>query len=908
MKDNKIIAKLSPIMLVLGLAACGDNGSSTFTDKEAVDTTVPSTDWRVIWQDEFDGSVIDTAKWNFAVDCNGGGNQEQQCYTDSAENAFVKDGILNIVALPNTDPALSKPYTSARLNSQFKGDFTYGRFEVRAKLPAGQGAHPAAWMMPSDDVYGTWPHSGELDIVETVNLKVAGEDGTQESYVHGTLHYGKAKGSESNQYSGMSYLLPDGANPADDYHTYAIEWQEGEIRWYVDDYLYQTQRKSETKYNYKGELSEDLVHKGWYTQEYDPATGELEDTWGNGPFDQRFHMILNLAVGGSWAEAVNDTGVNAAAFADGNSMLVDFVRIYQCDVAPNTGEGCATVRAGYDEEATEERPDGALVIGKAPSPPAPFLDPNLPAPPLVIFQDETVTGWAPWDCCGDSTPSIETDDVDHDSVVEFTINGDTVVGFSSRTGHGVEDGASFNASNMAATGTIEFDLKMTASPGDGVAWSFKVESDEGDTGGGSAVELGLSQSVEGHAAPVLNTWQHYTFDLATLVGLGLDPTRIDVLMIFPAWGSGDGATFRIDNFIISKPDATGTIELPKLIAFEDAATHNWPAWDCCGGSTPAVVSDDAAFGEVIEFTIGATETVMGFNGREVDQVFDGSLLATTGMIEFDLKLVASPGDVPWMFKIESNGGGDGNAFEVALSSSTEAHTAPEVGVWQHYSFSLAEFVALGLDPSAIDVLMIFPAWGQGNGAVYRVDNVTISDPNAVPVTPAPTAAELVLFESTINPAWPAWDCCAGSTPAVIADDADHGSVIELAIGATETVMGFMGRDNGSSFDASSIDTTGKIEFDLKLVASPGDVPWMFKVESHGGGGNTLPNALELSLATSNEAHTAPEVGVWQHYTFDIADLTAAGFDPSGIDVIMVFPAWGQGNGAIYRLDNVRIGN
>ena len=186
--NKKFIAKLSAITLVLGLYGCGDNGSETYTDNNAVDTTVPSSDWRLIWADEFDGSAIDPNKWTHEINCDGGGNNEQQCYTDNPENAFVSDGILNIVALPTTDENLTKPYTSARLSSKMKGDFAYGRFEARVKLPAGQGTFPAVWMMPTDAVYGGWPHSGEIDIVESVNLKVAAEDGTLESNVYGTLH------------------------------------------------------------------------------------------------------------------------------------------------------------------------------------------------------------------------------------------------------------------------------------------------------------------------------------------------------------------------------------------------------------------------------------------------------------------------------------------------------------------------------------------------------------------------------------------------------------------------------------------------------------------------------------------------------------------------------------------------
>ena len=167
-----LLAALSVAFIV----GCGGGGGgpssevSTVTDTSSFTPSMPVSDWRLVWSDEFDGSQVDTKKWNFEVNCAGGGNQERQCYTDSAENAFIENGIFNIVALPAEEGA-EKPYTSARVTTEGKGDFKYGRFEIRAKMPTGQGSWPAIWMMPTDAVYGDWPRSGEVDIVEAVNLK-----------------------------------------------------------------------------------------------------------------------------------------------------------------------------------------------------------------------------------------------------------------------------------------------------------------------------------------------------------------------------------------------------------------------------------------------------------------------------------------------------------------------------------------------------------------------------------------------------------------------------------------------------------------------------------------------------------------------------------------------------------------
>lgn len=352
----KTTTPMGAVLLAVGISGCsGDlkNGS----DFTASDTIKPVSSWKLVWRDEFDGSSVDQRKWTFEIDCRGGGNQEQQCYTDRAENAFVSSGTLKIVAKPAADGA-PLPYTSARLNTRYQGDWKYGRIEVRAKMPAGQGAWPAIWMLPTDEVYGGWPKSGEIDIVEAVNLKTRDAEGNIESRVHGTLHYGRDW--PDNVYSGKEYRLPNEANPADDFNTYTIEWQQGEIRWYINNYLYQTQQASRLSTNSKGELI-GLSHRGWFAEYLNSATGKRETQYNAAPFDQRFHLILNLAVGGNWPENVNNLGIDADAFASGQTLEVDWVRVYQCQVNPDTGIGCATLRVGYLDADT-------LVPGLAPLP------------------------------------------------------------------------------------------------------------------------------------------------------------------------------------------------------------------------------------------------------------------------------------------------------------------------------------------------------------------------------------------------------------------------------------------------------------------------------------------------------------------------------------------------------------
>jgi hypothetical protein len=145
-----------------------------------------------------------------------------------------------------------------------------------------------------------------------------------------------------------------------------------------------------------------------------------------------------------------------------------------------------------------------------------------------------------------------------------------------------------------------------------------------------------------------------------------------------------------------------------------------------------------------------------------------------------------------------------------------------------------------------------------------------------------------------------WDCCAGSTPSEEIDDAEHGSVAEFdVLASAETVQGFFGRDSGGSFNAEAI-INGTFSFEMKVVTAPADgTPWFFKMEADGNTSST-PDIL---LNTSNEGQD-PVTGEWQTYTFDILTLLDAGLDITAIDMVGIYPAWGQGAGAVYRVDNV----
>jgi len=241
--------------------------------------------WKLVWSDEFNGKDIDFSKWAVEENGHGGGNGELQYYVDRPENLRIEDGHLVIEAHKQKYNAagVEKDYTSGRLRTKRRASWLYGRFEIRAKLPTGRGIWPAIWMLPEKEDYGGWAASGEIDIMEMV--------GHEPAKVHGTLHHGAEW--PKNVHTGAPFELKQGTF-ADDFHVFAIEWEKGAIRWYVDGALYQTQ----TKWSSPG---------GAF-----PA-----------PFDQPFHLILNVAVGGAWPGPPDDKTVFP------QRMTIDWVRVYQ---------------------------------------------------------------------------------------------------------------------------------------------------------------------------------------------------------------------------------------------------------------------------------------------------------------------------------------------------------------------------------------------------------------------------------------------------------------------------------------------------------------------------------------------------------------------------------------------------
>jgi len=270
--------------------------------------------WNLVWSDEFTGNSLDSSKWtcdegnglvlNSGQIVWGWGNNELEYYTGRPENVYVQGGMLHIRA--QREEYGHCHYTSAKLITKDHFAKMYGRFEFMAKLPVGKGMWPALWLLPQDNAYGTWPSSGEIDIVES--------RGQEPTKVLGTLHFGSV--GSGHDWVEDDFTFPPGQT-INQFHVYDLVWEPGVMRYYVDGTLYATKRwwwsSSHPNVGGRHDRPDDSVVNAW------PA-----------PFNKPFYIIMNLAIGGNFLGNPDATTVFP------QEMLVKYVRVY--DKADGYGE------------------------------------------------------------------------------------------------------------------------------------------------------------------------------------------------------------------------------------------------------------------------------------------------------------------------------------------------------------------------------------------------------------------------------------------------------------------------------------------------------------------------------------------------------------------------------------------
>ena len=233
----------------------------------------------MIWNDEFSESEINSDKWNFEIGTGnwGWGNNEAQYYTSDSENAYIDDGKLVIQAVNENFGGMN--YTSARMTTKNKGDWKYGKLEIRAKLPSGTGTWPAIWMLPTEGVYGGWPESGEIDIME--------QNGSNKQILYGTFHWADAGGQAASYGLTKDISSLNISDVTSNFHLYSLLWSSASIKVYVDNLL----------------------------------IAELANT-SEVPFDNPHYILLNLAMGGN-------LGGDIPQNFNKGQMEIDYVRVYQ---------------------------------------------------------------------------------------------------------------------------------------------------------------------------------------------------------------------------------------------------------------------------------------------------------------------------------------------------------------------------------------------------------------------------------------------------------------------------------------------------------------------------------------------------------------------------------------------------
>ncbi len=525
--NRTLIAGL--IALICSSCAVSDRNQSTQSMKTI---TEPAHSWVQVWGDEFDQGVVDSNKWELALDCTDHGNNEAQCYTPREENIYAgSDGILHIVAREEAfsgparssghaqydadDTSVTKSYTSARLRTKNRFDFKYGRVEVRARLTGGQGMWPAIWMLPTDWVYGGWPSSGELDIMEAVSLDTEGAV----NQVHGSMNYGM----KWPQWSAIGKNYVSGKSYTREFHTFMIEWEADEIRWFIDGVHYQTQTSA-----------------GWYNYIWGNQQSGFGVANPRAPYDQDFHLLLNLAVGGNWP------GQPDKNWRGEREFLVDYVRVYQCGSGIADGTGCASAAEAPIDTSIEPTPDGgAPRVNRFP-----LFEHS--AATLVLKSGDISTGntlaiESSAQTSGDVV--IDTTDVGgaHGKVLDINFIGPGRVSLSSAEpsdAAGIESSFSLSGGTAWSNhGTLEFDLFVQG-----------IDSDTQLLAG-----LGNAYPDQGLYAieiPAIGEWIHVAIRVSDLLanpregGKGIDLDNIAKLMVIDSTGSSS-ARIRVDNIFLS---------------------------------------------------------------------------------------------------------------------------------------------------------------------------------------------------------------------------------------------------------------------------------------------------------------------------------------------------------------------
>lgn len=681
----------------------GDSSSSSMSSSSAANSSSENSSshssdandgWALVWSDEFEDEEIDASKWSHEVNCAGGGNNELQCYTASEENSYIDDGKLYLVAKAQShsgpavfddDPAydaddtsVTRDYTSARLRSKNKGDWRFGRMEINARMPQGQGIWPAIWMMPTESVYGGWAASGEIDIFEAVNSNTEGTG----NEIHGTLHYGG--NWPNNVYSGAAYT-PE-APIWEDFHTYAVEWEEGEIRWYIDDEHFATQ-----------------TDEGWFTYYWAGQEQGFQLGEGAAPFDELFHLIMNVAVGGDWPEAPNE----ATEFPQ--QMVVDYVRVYECSADPETGKGCAT-----DVDDSIEPLKGN---------PAPeqneFLLYQDGPQPLNLSSDEEEHTLVPgfYEASSGNVVSNPGSGEGEDGAWSIMFNGPGNVFLNTES---MPDG--LRLTNMAQFGELRFELRVE-SIDEATQLLVKLDSEWPNV---SAYAIDVPETGE---------WASVSVAFADLEPNSIEPGEVDLGRV-------------INPFVIEAVDGTAEIKLNNIrircraecglnagvvsvleesfdVFVDGEEGEHWDfgvgTWDGDSDHVSVSTVEDEQRGDVLQLEFSQSSN-NGLAFVQSTNPKDASAFAEDGQLQFDIKVLSYGSNTSGLV-VKAESAPSTGTFDYILDP------APLVGEWTSVSIDVSDMLNNpdthpDFDISAFNTpFVFFPVWNDQSGVEVQLDNI-----------------------------------------------------------------------------------------------------------------------------------------------------------------------------------------
>ncbi len=821
--------------------------------------------WELVWSDEFDGTSLDSSKWNIqtgdgsAEGIPGWGNQELQDYQVS--NVSVNGGSL-IITARNEMVDGDAEYTSGRINTAGKFDFRYGRVEANIHAPKGQGLWSAFWMLPTDSAYGTWAAGGEIDIMEIFSHDPM-------SFTQAALHYGMAW--PLNTYTYKRY---EGIDPTDGFHVHALEWDADEIRWFVDGVHFHTVSKF-TYWNYYRNLE----------------TNAHESGSESAPFDRAFHLLLNLAIGGTLPGAPVASSFPA-------ELRVDYVRVYKCNIDETTGIGCAgfidytssSVASPFSESVFTASYDlYTNAVG-------PLAFPNSEdLIPLNIGVYDAGGAFALTEINGGDERGmvleIETTGGGNFNVYPADQNRLALFGM----------GSASDPANYA--GELMFDLYVS-STGTDLDSTIQIKMDSGfpDLG---YVELQIADLP-------LDEWTTLTVQISDIAhkagqfgGGPVDLGQILSLFVLEPLGT---ARLRVDNIrlICGHVEQNGCGIIPPTSlpptgepqpVYIDTVD---PVWDA------GIAAADSGTGWS-NYYDGTTENKVQWRELEADDAARGKILEVrfSDSAEFGVWFIGASlgvdlssyaaGSVSFDVKVDDYGANeDGLTIKIdcvfPCTSGDQAIGKVGDGMWETVVVPVAQLLGGGLSLATVNTgVVIFPT-DQSSVQTFQLDNVQWLPGES---NPSPSAGVVTLYDDAIAEGWSLWDCCGGAEFNEVEDNEEHGKVVELAFGAVGTVTGFQA---AASVDVSHLGA-GTLAFDFKEVVPPpeGSV-WLLKLES-----DNAATSVELELAVGDN----PEPGdSWQQYRYSL-DGDLAGLDLRALKLVMIFPTWANADGAIGRIDNVR---